>query len=394
MKDDQPSRTKPTVAHLIASNIMGGVEIATLRLTALTSGRFHHIAFCVEEAAALRDLFQKQGTETAAYKLPTPSLRHGLRFYRESNVIAKQLRALNVDIVHFADVFAGSRCSVAALLAHTRTVCHVRLSHPMLDWRDRISLLPVGHYVFVSEEARRTFALHLDKRQTRVIYDAVEIPPPDDSKENAAVRREFGIPDGSHLVGSVVRVAPQKDFETLAAGAAKVLERYPDTRFLIVGDHSSDESLRIHLERVTQRLHELGIADSFVFTGYRTDVPRLIGAMDICVLCTHREGFPLSILEFMAKRKPVVATAVGGVPEIIKHGETGYLHRHLDSDELANAIISLIESPQEAARIATTGYELVRRDYSRDKYAATMSGMYFDLLGRNPDAGLEIEAAI
>ena len=397
MKHDQPSRTKPTVAHLIASNIMGGVEIATLRLTAATSGQFHHVAFCVEDATALRNLFEKQGTQTVSYRLPTPSLRHGLRFYQESNVIAAQLRAVDTDMVHFADVFAASRCSLAALLAHTRTVCHVRLSHPTLTLRDRINLLPVDHYLFVSEEARRTFALRLKERQTRVIYDAVEIPPPDDPNENAAVRREFGIPDGCHLVGSVVRIAPQKDFETLASAAAKILERYPDTRWLIVGDHSSAESLRIHLDKVMRRLHELGIADKFILQ-YR--VPHGCLAPDrghghLRPLHSQRGFSSLDSRVHGEKRKPVVATAVGGVPEIVKlTARPGYLHRHLDSDELADAIISLIESPAEAERIATTGCELVRRDYSRYKYVETMSGMYFDLLGRKPDASPAIEAAM
>lgn len=393
MKDSQPG-TKPTVAHLIASPIMGGVEIATLRLTAATSGQFRHVAFCVEDAAALRALFEKQGTEIATYRLPTASVRHGLRFYKESRVLAEQLKAVDADMVHFADVFSASHCSLAALLAHTRTVCHVRLSHPELSWRDRISLLPVDQYVFVSEEARRTFALRLKEKQTRVIYDAVEIPPPGDAKDNTAVRREFGIPDDCHLVGSVARVAPQKDFETLASAAAKILERHPNTRFLIVGDHSSVESLRIHLGAVMQRLRELKVVDKFFFTGYRTDVSRLIGAMDICVLCTHREGFPLSILEFMAKRKPVIATAVGGVPEIVKHGETGYLHPHLDSEKLADLICSLIGSPAEADRIATKGFEVVRRDYSRAKYAETMAALYYDLLGRKPQASRQVEVSM
>jgi glycosyltransferase involved in cell wall biosynthesis len=190
-----------------------------------------------------------------------------------------------------------------------------------------------------------------------------------------------------------VRIAPQKDFDTLALAAAKVIQRCPDTRFLVVGDHSSDLSLRTHLGKVMRRLHELGITDKFIFTGYRTDVPRLIGAMDICVLCTHREGFPLSILEFMAMRKPVVATAVGGIPEIVKHGETGYLHQHLDSDGLADAIISLIEDPASVERLASTGRETVRRDYSPQKYAETMSAMYFDTLGSKPDANSATRAA-
>lgn len=374
------SNGKPTVAHFIASNVMGGVEIATLRLTAATNAQFRHVAFLWPGAVVLRNLFEKQGVETVTYTPPTPSLRHGIRFYKESLEVARQLRSVGADIVHFADKFAAYYTSLAALLAHTKTICHVRLSHPQLALRDRLSLLPVQNYIFVSAEAMRTFALHLPESRARVIYDAIEVSTADMTESNAAVRREFGIEPGCALVGSIARVAPQKDFPALVAAAAEVLSRYPDTRFLIVGEHSSDPAHRAHFEAVLKQLEDLGIKDSFIFTGYRNDVPRLLAAMDMSVLCTHREGFPLSILESMALRKPVIATSVGGVPEIVDHGVTGYLHRHGDSKELAGEIMSLIEHPEESDRMGTAGYELVRLNYSTEKYVAEISKAYMDAM--------------
>jgi glycosyltransferase involved in cell wall biosynthesis len=374
------SNGKPTVAHFIASNVMGGVEIATLRLTSATNAQFRHVAFLWPGAAVLKNLFEKQGVETVTYTPPTPSLRHGIRFYKQSLEVARQLRGVKADIVHFADKFAAYYTSLAALLAHTKTICHVRLSHPQLSLRDRLSLLPVQNYIFVSAEAMRTFGLHLPESRARVIYDSIVVSTADMTDSNAAVRREFGIEPGCALVGSVARVAPQKDFPALVTAAAEVLSRYPDTRFLIVGEHSSDPDHRAHFEAVLEQLEDLGIKDSFIFTGYRNDVPRLLAAMDISVLCTHREGFPLSILESMALRKPVIATAVGGVPEIVKHGVTGYLHQHSDSKQLAREIISLIESPEELNRIANAGYEHVRLNFSSQKYMVEMSKAYLDAM--------------
>jgi glycosyltransferase involved in cell wall biosynthesis len=149
-----------------------------------------------------------------------------------------------------------------------------------------------------------------------------------------------------------------------------------------VGENSLVDLKRQHYMEVVRKLNELGIADKFIFTGHRDDVFRLIAAMDISVLCTHREGFPLSILELMAMRKPVVATAVGGIPEVVEHGVTGLLHQHENSKELADAIIHLIENPEEAKRIGDAGYEHVRQNYSRQKFVDEISRAYWDVMRR------------
>ncbi len=196
------------------------------------------------------------------------------------------------------------------------------------------------------------------------------------------IRRELKIPSNCTVVGMVARVAPVKDYFTLAAAAAEIVSKHPDTRFLIVGDNSLVDLNRNHYEKVVQKLNELGIADKFIFTGHRDDVIRLTAAMDICVLSTTREGFPLSVLEAMAMRKPVVATAVGGIPEIVEPGVTGYLHRLGNSKELADEIMALIENPGEASRIGQTAYEHVRRQYSRQAFFAEISKAYFDVMDR------------
>ena len=380
MSDNRNSRRKLTIAHFMPWSGIGGVEIATLRLTEATKAQFRHIAFCLPDAAELRELFERSGIETVTYAAPEPSfVRHAARFYKESAVVARQLREAGADIVHFADELAAFHNSLGAFLARTRTVCHLRISYPELSLRERLCLLPVQSFIFVSKEAERNFAVSLPRRKTRVIYDAVEVSAADMSESNAAVKGELGIPPGCTLIGMVARVAPQKDYYTLASAASGILRQYPETRFLVVGDNSL-VNYRRHYEEVVQRLDELGIRDKFIFTGHRSDVSRLIAAMDICVLCTHREGFPLSILESMAKRKPVVATAVGGIPEIVRPGVTGFLHQHGDSKELADAVMSLIEHPEMAKRLAQAGYEDVCRNFSPQTFVSEISNAYSDVM--------------
>jgi glycosyltransferase involved in cell wall biosynthesis len=361
---------------------MGGVEIATLRLVEATRQRFRHVAFCLHDAVALQGSFEKMGVETVTYVPPVPSLRHAGRYFAQSKILARQIRQADADIVHFADETAAHYNSLAAFLARSRTVCHVRVSYPHLGLRNRLCLLPVQSYIFVSKEAKQSFAISLAERKTRVIYDAIEVPAEDMTESRAAVRRELGIADECAVVGMVARVSRQKDYYTLADAAKEVLGRYPKTRFLVVGDNSLVDLNRSHYQEVARKLDELGIADKFIFTGHRTDVPRLISAMDICVLCTHREGFPLSILEIMAMRKPLVATAVGGIPEVIDPDVTGYLHQHGNSKELADVILSLIEDPEKAHRVGQAGCEHVTQNYSRQKFVDEIVEAYSDLMHR------------
>ena len=382
LKSDGESRRKVTIAHFMPWSGMGGVEVATLRMIEVTRAQYRNVVFCLPDAFTLRDLLEKSGITTITYTPPEPSLRRFGKYLKESRVVARQIREAGVDIVHFADDKAAYHNSLATVLARSRTVCHIRSSNPKFSLRHKLCLFPVQNFIFVSKELKDVFAISLPEHRARVIYDAVEIPSGDMNADKEMVRREFKIPSNCTVVGMVARVAPVKDYFTLATAAAEVVSKHPDTRFLIVGDNSLVDLNRNHYEKVLQKLNELGIADKFIFTGHRDDVIRLTAAMDICVLSTTREGFPLSVLEAMAMRKPVVATAVGGIPEIVEPGVTGYLHQRGNSRELADAISSLIENSDEANRIGQTAYEHVRERYSRQTFYDEISKAYSDVMRR------------
>jgi glycosyltransferase involved in cell wall biosynthesis len=375
---------KPTIVHLLPWSGVGGVEISTLRLAAATRERFRHVAFCLPDATSLMDAFEKSGIETVTYIPPEPSLRHFRKFYEESIQVMRQLRRVGADVVHFSDLKGAYHNSFAAFLARSRRVCHIRSVYQHLSLRERLCLLPIQSFIFVSKEARRSFALDLADDKARVIYDPINTSAVDvdTTGSNIAVRRELGVSSESTIVGMVARVAPVKDYYTLTSAAAKVLSKYPDTRFVIVGDNSLVELNRLHYQEVVRRLEELNIADKFIFTGHRSDVSQLIAAMDISVLCSHREGFGLCLVESMAMRKPVIGTAVGGIPEIIQPGVTGYLHQHGNSKELADAILSLIEDPAKAIRFGEAGHERVKQNFSVDVFVDQISSAYSEVMDR------------
>jgi len=107
----------------------------------------------------------------------------------------------------------------------------------------------------------------------------------------------------------------------------------------------------------------------------------MLSAMDIFVLSTHCEGLPLVILEAMARAKPVIATAVDGVPEVIADEETGLLVPHEDDAQLAGKILRLVRDGERAARLGEAGQRSVRERFSREKFAASMAQVYCEVLG-------------
>lgn len=375
--------TQTTVAHFMPWSGMGGVEIATLRLVAATRDRFRHIVFCLHDAVDLRRAFDAMGIRTELHDPPASSIRHGLTYYRASQKIARMLRRERVDIVHFADLKAAQHNSFAALLAGCRMVCHVRVSVPTVSLRDRLCFFPIRKFLFVSQEARQTFGMRLPESQARVIYDAVDPPTFDPVQAGREARGELGIAAGRPIVGMVARISPQKDHLTLVNAAARVLQRFPDTLFLMVGDNALVPLNREHFTTVLARVHELGLRHAFLFTGHRTDIFRLTAAMDFCVLSTHREGFPLSILETMIMEKAVVATAVGGIPEIIQPGRNGFLHAHENSEDLAEHLCFLLDNPAEAQSMGQRAAQIVRHDYSPEAFTRHMTAVYHHLSGKH-----------
>jgi glycosyltransferase involved in cell wall biosynthesis len=371
---------KPTIAHFLPWDSIGGVEIGTLRIIEATRDQFRHVTFCMPQAVELREACEEAGAEVVLYVPPEPSVRHGLRFLRESLVVADDLTRMRVDLAHCSETKAAYHNSLAALLAHVPMITHVRSRYAKVTLRDWLGFLPVAGYVFVSKDSRRQFGLKVPDEKARVLYDAVDVVAQEDEATVQALRGSLGVAANVPLIGMIARVNPQKDYDTLADAAALVLAKRPDVQFLVAGDNAIVELNRTHYAHVSARLKELGIAEKFVFTGFRTDVAQIVAALDVFVLCTHREGLPLAILEAMALGKPVIATAVDGIPEVIEQGVTGFLHDHENSRQLADAILLCIEKPALAKRIGEAAQEHCRRTYNSHVFTANVAQIYHDFL--------------
>jgi glycosyltransferase involved in cell wall biosynthesis len=371
-----------TIAHVLPYPSVGGTEHATLRIAkALDPARFTNIAFCIPEAAPVVSVVSDRGIPCVTYEPPIPSYRHGIGYLRSSARLAREFRRRHVDLVHCADLLAAHQVSLAGWLARRPILCHIRNRYEEMSRRDRSFLWPVKKFVFVSQNTWQHFAYAVSSDRGTVVYDGIDIPADTDSQEDRrSVHREFDIPEHAPIIGMMARVAPQKDFSTLARAAVRILQVEPDARFLIAGDYASRENNE-HYRQVCADLDGRGIAGSFIFTGYRSDVARLINALDVFVLSTHCEGLPLVLLEAMARGTPVVATAVDGIPEVVRDNETGLLFPHEDAETFARHVTALLNDRARARRIAEAGRRLVAASFSSAQFADSMNTVYDELLG-------------
>ncbi len=191
-----------------------------------------------------------------------------------------------------------------------------------------------------------------------------------------AVRDELGLEPAAPLIGLVANVRGSKGHEFFLGAAPAVLRVVPEARFLIVGDG-------VGFDDVGRRVGDMGLAHAVVMTGFRRDIPEVMAALDVLVLpSTKSEATSQVIPQALAVGTPVVASAVGGIPEIVRDGETGRLVPPGDAAALAEAILALLRDPARARALAQAGQRLVQQRYTVDAMMADTTAVYRELLDR------------
>ena len=191
----------------------------------------------------------------------------------------------------------------------------------------------------------------------------------------AALRRELGLAEGVPVAGIVAALRPEKNHEMFLRVAARVCWELPEARFLIVGDGPRRQLLE-------QLAGELQIGGAVRFVGIRPDVPELLSLMDVVLLTSHVEANPVSILEALAVGRPVVATRVGSVAEMVLDGETGYLVEPADEAAMAGRVVELFGSPQQGAALGAAGREHVVAHGSLERMVEGYEKLLAELYGR------------
>jgi glycosyltransferase involved in cell wall biosynthesis len=211
------------------------------------------------------------------------------------------------------------------------------------------------------------------RRSRRVIPNGVDIPHQVDV---TGVNKELDLPDTQHLVVHVGNIRPLKGHRTLVEAAALLAEIRQDIRIVSIGGEKSDGDLA----NIRGIAAELGVSDRIRFLGRRGDALSFIAACEVYVNPADVEGLPVTILEALALARPVVATSVGGVPGIIRDGETGLLVPPGDPDALAKGISWMVDNPETAAAYGASGRELIEARYGIERMVRETEAVYDGVL--------------
>src|SRR3954454_3999826 len=281
--------------------------------------------------------------------------------WRLSRVI-KQLRP---DIVHAHDPHAVAMSALALsmstqlakppLVASRRVDFHLR-GNSLSRWKYR----QVDCFICASRAIQKMLVADgVPEARTVVVHEGVDLGRID-SAPVAGLREELWLPHGAPIVGNVAALVPHKGQRHLIEAAQLVLPQVPDVRFVIAGEGE----LRPALER---QIHEHRLQKHVPLSGFRPDVLSLHKAFDIFVMSSLTEGLGTSLIDAMACGKPVVATKVGGIPEVVADGETGFLVQPRDHEAMARALISLLKDEALRKRMGEAGRARARVRFSAER---------------------------
>ena len=322
-------------------------------------------------------------------------LAHYLRsLVSTMRALRRQIREISPSLIHANSIRAGLVATVATIGSGVPVIWHIHdllPRHPFsVAIRWCVWLTSRARVLAVSQAAATRFCgwLLCGRRvPVRVLRNVVDterfqyIP-----EARAALRAELGLADDAFVVGSLGQITPRKGQLELLQAFAGVCDKLPDAVLVIVGaplfnqDHLYQECLR-------QAADELGLAGRVYFPGPRTDVPALFSAFDLFVLNSQSEAFSLVILEAMACGTPVIATAVGGTPEIVVHHCTGWLIPPQDGPALARTLVEAYAQPEMRQQFAARTRQLIRDEFTPAVYLAELEKFYEEAFGVPPGEG-------
>ena len=294
--------------------------------------------------------------------------------------LVRMLRSRPIDVLH-AHKFGsnlwgsvlGTLARVPVIVSHEHTWSYEGNRPRVLLDRNVVGRLSDAFVAVSNEDRRRMIEVeHIPPERVVMIPNGIGDPRPATGRD---VRAELGIPPGAPVAGAVGHLREQKAYDVLIEAAALLRERAPDLRWLIVGEGGK----RPELESL---ISERGLGDTVRLLGHRDDVGDVIAAMDFGVSSSAWEGSPIALMELMAAGKPIVATAVGGVPDLVVEGETGLLVPPGEPAALAEAFGGLVEDRALATRMGEAGRERQRRDFTFAETVRRVEDLYEELFLR------------
>jgi len=352
----------------------GGEQQTLYLLRGLTSRGFPAL-LCAQRGGELVERAREAGIDTI-----------DLRMRGEIDVvagfkIARQIRRFRPDLVQYHTSHAHSlgilaKCFLGRRRPRTLLTRRVDFSiyrHSFLGL-NHLKYNRVDRIVAISEAIQKVL---LDDGLAPERVDCIPSgtdPERFRDETPAQLHEEFGLPPDTKIVGNIAFFADHKGQRYLVEAAKTILEACPKTAIFLIGEGTLREQL-------LRRAQDEGIDDRVFFPGFRRDVPAILRDLDVYVMPSHKEGLGTAILDALYCSVPVVASEAGGIPELVHHEKTGLLVPPQDSGALAQAIIRMLNHPEEAATYAAAGRRLVEDHYTVDRMVEGNIGVYEKMLG-------------
>lgn len=372
---------KINMLQLVNGFAIGGGEMKVLELVQRLDKDRYNITVCsVGQGGPLEAEFRKAAPRVEIFEK---------RFSFDISLVkkvAQLMREQQIDLVQttlfYADVigaYAAALVKVPVVISWEAVTGPFRWYH---SWAYHLAMQKIDRVVAVSEDIRQRVIRERKLSPEKVVtihygVDLRRFAPQEPRLQRAAI----GLSHDHLVLGTVARFDHPKGHKYLIAAAPAIVQRFPNARFVLVGDGP----LR---QQVEQQIDALGVRDHFVLLGFRRDITQLLGLFDLFVLPSLSEGLPNAVLEAMACSNPVVATAVNGVIEVVEHEKTGLLIPPADPERLAAAVIELLSSPDRLKQMGRSGRERVAKFFSVEQQISKFEMLYHSLYEQKVNKGI------
>jgi L-malate glycosyltransferase len=373
---------------------VGGTEHQVVNLgLGLDPARFFVRFGCLHRWGHHLDEIDGRGIPILDYSVSTLK---DLRVVGSQYRLARDIRRCGIQIVHTYNLYSNLFAIPAAKFAGARVVASIRdMGVYLSPSKQRLQryICRLADRIVVNARAIKDWLADdgYDARRIIVIPNGIDVARFEQSGMTGSVRRELGIPTNALLIGVVGRVTQFKGVEDFLRAAAIIAPQFPTAHFLVVGGGigrtatlNRDDEYRQELMHLAA---QLGLQNRVVFAGFRTDVERMFSALTVSVQPSLSEGLSNVVLESMAAGLPVVATRVGGTPEVVQDGVNGLLVPPADSVALAEAIRRLLADSALAQRLGDAARRSVAERFSVRRLVASTGMVYESLLREEPASG-------
>ncbi len=374
---DRNIKRKINVIHLVEELTIGGLEkiLAAIVLN-LDKEKYNVSVWCLREGGFFANKLVKEGIDVKILHISTS--RNPLSIYK----LYKLLKSRKFDIIHTHAYSAGTIGRISAFLAGVPVI--ISHNHSVYDYYNKyyhfvewLLCLITDKIICVSDIVKK-FAnetQRINAKKLITIHNGIDSEYTVSEKRTSGLRKVLDIPADHSIICTIAHMEEHKGIKYLLESASLLLQSRNDISFLLVGEGALKEELKILST-------DLKIEKNVIFTGERSNIPEILSLTDIFVLPSLREGMPLTILEAMDCGKPIIATNVGGVPEIVKDGVTGILVSPKDPEALYSAMNELLDDRKRQEKMGRNGKRVCNESFSSKTMVGKIEDLYDFLINK------------